>query len=142
MTRTSCSGTCLSRARERRGAKARPVLKTTPRRDAPPTPRATAPRPAVTTSAPTAQTGWRRRLNQNKENDYLIDREAQASGTNYTGIAGIFQQDQAVTESMGELVDRTVEHLGTTDSMIIRTRRRLIGAARALQEAGTRASRC
>ena len=38
---------------------------------------------------------------------------------------------------MGAINDRTQEHLGTTDAMIIRTRRRLIDAARALREHGT-----
>jgi phenylpropionate dioxygenase-like ring-hydroxylating dioxygenase large terminal subunit len=76
------------------------------------------------------------RLTQTAANDYLIDREAQRTGVNYTGIAGIFQQDQAVTESMGRIYDRSHEHLGTSDSMVIRTRRRLISAARALRERG------
>jgi phthalate 4,5-dioxygenase len=76
------------------------------------------------------------RLVQNKENDYLIDREAQRM-TSYTGIAGIHQQDQAVTESMGPIYNRTQEHLGSSDAMVIRTRRRVIGAARALRDAGT-----
>jgi phthalate 4,5-dioxygenase len=82
--------------------------------------------------------GWlgRWRLNQNAANDYGIDREAQASGVNYTGIAGIFQQDQAMTESMGAVYVRSHEHLGTSDAMVIRTRRRLINAAKALREKG------
>ena len=52
-------------------------------------------------------TDWlgRFRLAQNKDNDYLIDREAQRTSS-YTGIAGIHQQDQAVTESMGPIFDR------------------------------------
>jgi len=75
------------------------------------------------------------RLAQNKDNDYLIDREAQRTQS-FTGIAGIHQQDQAVTESMGPIIDRTQEHLGTSDAMIIRTRRRVIIAARALRDAG------
>ena len=54
------------------------------------------------------------------------DAQAQKSGGNYTGIAGIHAQDQAVTESMGPIYDRTQEHLGTTDAMVIRVRRRLI----------------
>jgi hypothetical protein len=54
----------------------------------------------------------------------------------YTGIPGIRQQDMAVTESMGPILDRTSEHLGSTDALIIRTRRRLISAARALEEHG------
>ncbi len=73
------------------------------------------------------------RLVQNKDNDYLIDREAQRTQS-FTGIAGIHQQDQAVTESMGPIYDRTQEHLGTSDAMVIRTRRRVINAARALRD--------
>jgi phenylpropionate dioxygenase-like ring-hydroxylating dioxygenase large terminal subunit len=77
------------------------------------------------------------RLTQNVTNDYGIDRELQASGATYTGIPGIFQQDQAVTESMGTVYQRDHEHLGTSDSMIIRTRRRVIRAATALRDNGT-----
>jgi hypothetical protein len=76
------------------------------------------------------------RLAQNCANDYRINRQAQSSGESYTGIAGIHQQDQAITESMGAITDRTIEHLGTSDSMVIRTRRRLINAARDLRERG------
>jgi len=76
------------------------------------------------------------RLTQNKDNDYLIDRKAQRTDS-YTGIAGIHQQDQAVTESMGPIYDRSQEHLGTSDAMVIRTRRRVINAARALRDGGT-----
>jgi len=66
-------------------------------------------------------------------NDYLIDRKAQKT-TSYTGIDSIFLQDQAVTESMGPIYDRTQEHLGSSDAMIIRTRKRLLDAARALRD--------
>jgi phthalate 4,5-dioxygenase oxygenase subunit len=84
-------------------------------------------------------TDWYGRFNmvQSAENDYLIDRQAQRAMTSYTGIPGIRQQDMAVTESMGPIFDRESEHLGTTDALIIRTRRRLISAARALEEHGT-----
>ena len=75
------------------------------------------------------------RLTQHKDNDYLIDRKAQQTDS-YTGIAGIHQQDQAVTESMGPIYDRTQEHLGTSDAMVIRTRRRVIRAAEALRDTG------
>ena len=71
----------------------------------------------------------------NANNDYLIDRKAQKS-ISYTGIDAIFLQDQAVTESMGEIYDRTDEHLGTSDLMVIRTRKRLIDAAKALRDTG------
>src|SRR4029450_801367 len=73
------------------------------------------------------------RLTQNKDNDYLIDREAQRTES-FTGIAGIHQQDQAVTESMGTIYDRSQEHLGPSDARVIRTRRRVINAARALRD--------
>ncbi|UEM14976.1 hypothetical protein J4G43_012520 [Bradyrhizobium barranii subsp. barranii] len=46
-------------------------------------------------------------------------------------------QDQAVTESMGPIVDHTKEHLAPSDVMIARTRRRLLNAARAFANNGT-----
>jgi phthalate 4,5-dioxygenase oxygenase subunit len=83
-------------------------------------------------------TDWfgRWRLNGRSVNDWLIDRGAQATGGNYTGIAGIHQQDQAVTESMGPITDHLSEHLGPSDMMIMRTRRRLLAAARAFAKNG------
>ena len=80
-------------------------------------------------------TGWleRFRFESNRANDYNIDRESQRNKT-FTGIGGIHMQDQAITESMDHIVDRTHERLGTSDTMIIKTRQRLINAARALQE--------
>ena len=68
-----------------------------------------------------------------ESNDYLIDREIQKTKT-YAGLPSITLEDQAVTASMGTIVDRTKERLGTSDQMIIRTRRRLLRAARALME--------
>ena len=74
-------------------------------------------------------TGWlgRWRLADNFGNDYNIDREVQRDGS-FSGIDGVNLQDQAVTESMGTIVDRTRENLGTGDLMIARTRRRMIRA--------------
>jgi phenylpropionate dioxygenase-like ring-hydroxylating dioxygenase large terminal subunit len=82
-------------------------------------------------------TGWLERfvIQQSMENDYLIDREAQRTQS-YTGIPGVRQQDMAMTESMGPIMDRTNEHLGTTDALIIRTRRRVIAASKALRDHG------
>jgi len=37
---------------------------------------------------------------------------------------------------MGPIYDRTQEHLGSSDAMVIRTRRRAINAARALRDEG------
>jgi hypothetical protein len=83
-------------------------------------------------------TGWYDRFNidQNMANDYLIDRENQAQMKSYSGIRGIRQQDMAVTESMGPIYDRTREHLGTTDALIIRTRRKAIKIAKDLRDHG------
>jgi phenylpropionate dioxygenase-like ring-hydroxylating dioxygenase large terminal subunit len=83
-------------------------------------------------------TDWYGRFNlvQSMANDYLVDRKLQRSGKSFTGIPGIRQQDMTVTESMGPIYKRWDEHLGTTDALIIRTRRRMIAAARALAEQG------
>jgi phthalate 4,5-dioxygenase oxygenase subunit len=74
------------------------------------------------------------RLGANSTNDYLIDRDRQRRREEYTGIPGIHTQDQAVTESMGTIYDRQLERLGSSDVMVIRVRRRLMEAARALAE--------
>jgi phthalate 4,5-dioxygenase len=69
----------------------------------------------------------------NVTNDYLIEREMQRTKS-FTGIPGIGNQDLAMTEGMGPVVDRSREHLGTSDLAIIRIRRELLQAARALQQ--------
>ena len=77
----------------------------------------------------------------NRDNDYLIDREEQASGKSYSGIQGIGQQDQAMVESMEGpeegIVDRGFENLAASDRMIAITRRCIIAAAQAHQKDGT-----
>jgi phthalate 4,5-dioxygenase len=70
------------------------------------------------------------------ENDFLLDRDVQKT-MNFTGIPTVRLQDAAMTSSMGTIVDRTVEHLGTTDAMIIQVRRKLIQAATLLRDQGT-----
>jgi nitrite reductase/ring-hydroxylating ferredoxin subunit len=72
---------------------------------------------------------------RNKGNDYLMDRLLQRVGF-FSGIEGIPNQDAAVQESMGEIVDRSAEHLGTSDAAIVVFRRRLLRAATALRERG------
>jgi phenylpropionate dioxygenase-like ring-hydroxylating dioxygenase large terminal subunit len=76
------------------------------------------------------------RLAANASNDYRIDRDKQRRREDFTGIPGIHTQDQAITESMGTIFDRQRERLGTSDVMVIRVRRRLAEAARALAERG------
>jgi phthalate 4,5-dioxygenase len=94
--------------------------------------------PLNMTEAVPNSTGWldRFRCVANSSNDYQIDRAAQRTNASYTGIPSIYLQDQAVTESMGPIYKRWEEHLGTSDAMVIRTRRRLIDAAKGLREQG------
>jgi phthalate 4,5-dioxygenase len=71
---------------------------------------------------------------QNKGNDYLIDREAQKT-VSFTGIRGVRVQDMAVQEDQrGPISDRTTEHLGSSDTGVIATRRRVLRQARALEK--------
>jgi phenylpropionate dioxygenase-like ring-hydroxylating dioxygenase large terminal subunit len=84
----------------------------------------------------TADWFGRWRLTANQDNDYLIDRDSQRADS-FTGIWGVAPQDAAVTESMGEVSDRTLEHLVPSDQMIVLTRRRLVAAALALRDHGT-----
>jgi nitrite reductase/ring-hydroxylating ferredoxin subunit len=107
---------------------------------------------AITVGAPGARafgsarfcergTGWFDRFRPEAAlgNDYFIDRAAQranAGPAGYTGIASGYMQDQMITESMGPIVDRRGERLGSSDAMIIRTRRRLLEAGRLLRASG------
>lgn len=71
---------------------------------------------------------------ENASNDYLIDRAAQKMST-YTGIKSIPAQDFAVQSDMGgPIMDRSQEHLVSSDQAIIRVRKRLLDAARELLE--------
>ena len=74
---------------------------------------------------------------QNPVNHWQQDRAAMRAGTSYTGVSGVLQQDMAVQESMGPLVDRTREHLGTSDVAVIRMRRRLLEALDRFETDGT-----
>jgi phthalate 4,5-dioxygenase len=66
-------------------------------------------------------------LKRNKTNEYLLDRQMQKT-KNFTGIVGINTQDMAVQEGMEPIVDRSKEHLGTTDRAVIVTRGLLLEA--------------
>jgi hypothetical protein len=83
-------------------------------------------------------TDWygRFRNRANAANDYLIDREDQRTN-DYAGMpSDASTEDQAMIESMGSIMDRTREHLGTSDTGIIRMRERLLKAAKALRDEG------
>jgi hypothetical protein len=80
-------------------------------------------------------TEWygRWRLVANEKNDYLIDRGVQKTSS-YTGIEGLHIQDQAITESMGNITDHSFEHLAPSDIMITQVRKRLLLAVRAFEK--------
>jgi phthalate 4,5-dioxygenase oxygenase subunit len=69
------------------------------------------------------------------ENNYLQDREAMKNG-DFTGIRGVPNQDVAMVESMGPIVDRTRERLGASDQAIIEFRRTMVEAARRFADGG------
>ncbi|PLR83460.1 (2Fe-2S)-binding protein [Bacillus canaveralius] len=70
----------------------------------------------------------------NKDNGYLLDRELQKSGKSFIGIKGVGMEDQAIQESAGSITDRSLEKLGTSDTAIIKARRRLLNAVKQLNE--------
>ena len=78
---------------------------------------------------------------RNRANGWMIDRQIQKTET-YSGVDGINQQDRAVQESMGRIVDRSREHLGPADKAVIATRKLLQQAmdvgAKGGDPAGTR----
>jgi phenylpropionate dioxygenase-like ring-hydroxylating dioxygenase large terminal subunit len=66
-----------------------------------------------------------------RANDYLADWDVQRT-RKFSGIPGVGAQDKAITEmQMG--FDRTLERLGRADLGIIRVRKRILEAARALR---------
>src|SRR2546430_17359029 len=73
---------------------------------------------------------------KNKSNDHGLDRGMQRRGESYTGIVGIPLQDQAIQETMDPIIDRTQEHLASSDRMVMLTRRALLTAVRDYQETG------
>jgi phthalate 4,5-dioxygenase oxygenase subunit len=77
--------------------------------------------------------GYRKK--RNKDNSWQINRQAQKTLT-FTGITGINTQDHAVQESMGPIVDRSLEHLGPADKAIISLRQMLLRGVKTVQEGG------
>jgi phenylpropionate dioxygenase-like ring-hydroxylating dioxygenase large terminal subunit len=63
------------------------------------------------------------------DNDYLIDRAAQRDHS-MTGIHGVNDQDRAVQEGMGALVDRSRERLVASDVAVATARRKLLDILR------------
>ena len=67
----------------------------------------------------------------NRGNDYRIDRDNQKHLT-FTGVRGVAEQDQMIQESQGPIVDRCEENLTMTDAAVVRFRRVMLEAAKAL----------
>jgi hypothetical protein len=68
----------------------------------------------------------------NKDNDYLMDRQAQKEKRAYSGVFGFAMQDASLQESMGPIQDHSKEKLLPTDRAIVMARRMLYEAATAL----------
>jgi phthalate 4,5-dioxygenase len=95
------------------------------------------------------QTAWRRfcaaevgvdldenyRKKRTLENRFLQDRAAMKRG-DFTGIKGIPAQDMAMWESMGRIVDRTKDYLGTSDLAVAQFRRQMVAAAERVRDGG------
>jgi phthalate 4,5-dioxygenase oxygenase subunit len=64
-------------------------------------------------------------------NDYRIDRKKQRTES-FTGIDGIPNQDAAVQEGMGPIVDRTQEYLVNSDRGVVHFRRLMLRLAKDL----------
>jgi nitrite reductase/ring-hydroxylating ferredoxin subunit len=73
------------------------------------------------------------RPTENRRNNYGIDREQQRT-ISFTGIHGIRSQDAVVTESPGPIVDRSHEHLGSSDLAVVMLRRSMLQAARDVEQ--------
>ena len=69
---------------------------------------------------------WDDRLGQDRES---------IAGQNWSGFAGIEQEDAVIAMSMTPIIDRTQEYLVPSDEAVIRLRRRLLDSV-ALNEAG------
>ena len=65
----------------------------------------------------------------NRDNDYMMDRDAQKARTSFSGVKGIAMQDASLQESMGRIQDRGRENLVMTDKAIYMARRQLQDAA-------------
>lgn len=70
----------------------------------------------------------------NRDNDWLIDRQAQKDKTSFSGVEGFSIQDASLQESMGTVQDHARENLIPTDKAIVMARRVLLAAVRNLEK--------
>lgn len=72
---------------------------------------------------------------RNKANHFGQDRQAMKTG-NYTGIAGIPNQDMAMWVGMGPLVNRSHDRLGASDLAIVEFRQTMLEALDRFEQTG------
>ncbi|MYB40564.1 Rieske 2Fe-2S domain-containing protein [Candidatus Saccharibacteria bacterium] len=72
----------------------------------------------------------------NPSNEFMLDREFQASGEpfSFSGVKGVKEQDSVVQYSQGTIHDRTNELLVQTDRAVVYFRRHILEAAQALAD--------
>jgi phthalate 4,5-dioxygenase oxygenase subunit len=72
-----------------------------------------------------------------QENRYLQDRQAQKNDVSYSGMGDYFPaQDAFAVETQGAIQDRTREHLGSTDIVIIGIRKMILQAIKQMESGG------
>ena len=72
----------------------------------------------------------------NRDNDYLIDRDAQRQGITFGGVKGVALQDQSIQESQGAIFDRAAEYLVASDRPLIKIRQELLSSLQTLKKGG------
>ena len=72
---------------------------------------------------------------RHRGNSYLQNRDAMKGG-DFTGIKGISNQDIAMWETMGSLVDRSKERLGASDFAVVVFRQIMVAAAKRMRDGG------
>jgi phthalate 4,5-dioxygenase len=82
----------------------------------------------------TAVPGGTFRPKANKDNDYLLDRQAQKEKRAFSGVFGFAAQDASLQESMGPIQDHENEKLLPSDRGIVMARRMLYEAAMNLEQ--------
>jgi phthalate 4,5-dioxygenase oxygenase subunit len=76
-----------------------------------------------------------RKILRHADNNYAQDREAMKNGS-FTGIFGIPNQDIAVAETMGPILDRSSELLAASDQAVVAFRHMMVDAAKKFCEGG------
>jgi phthalate 4,5-dioxygenase len=69
-----------------------------------------------------------------RANGYRQDRAGMRSMTTFSGLKNVVLEDIAVTETMGAISNRSIEHLVQSDAAVIRARRVLVRNARKVEQ--------